>query len=57
MSGFGDFSRYSRIIPEEHQSALQASLKRIPDFLGCLRNHIRPKAGCKEIFLATVRLW
>jgi hypothetical protein len=32
MSGFGDFSRYSRIIPEEHQSALQASLKRIPDF-------------------------
>ena len=32
MSDFGDFSRYSRIIPEEHQSALRSSLKRIPDF-------------------------
>lgn len=32
MSEFGDFSRYSRIIPEEHQPALRSSLKRIPDF-------------------------
>ncbi len=32
MSEFGDFSRYSRIIPEEHQPALKSSLKRIPDF-------------------------
>jgi hypothetical protein len=32
MSGLEDFSRYTRIIAEEHQSALKASLKRIPDF-------------------------
>jgi hypothetical protein len=32
MSDFGDFSRYSRIIPEEHLPALRSSLKRIPDF-------------------------
>ena len=28
----GDFSRYTRIIPEEHQPALQRNLTRIPDF-------------------------
>lgn len=32
MSEVGDFSRYSRIIPEEHQPALKSSLKSIPDF-------------------------
>lgn len=32
MSEFGDFSRHSRVIPEEHQPALRSSLKRIPDY-------------------------
>lgn len=38
MGEIGDFSRYSRIIPEEHQPALQSSLKRIPDFSWLLAN-------------------
>lgn len=32
MSMIGDFSRYTTIIPEEHQPALQRNLTRIPDF-------------------------
>ena len=32
MSYLDDFSRYSRVIPEEHQPALRSSLKKIPDF-------------------------
>jgi len=32
MTMFGDFSRYTTIIPEEHQPALQRNLTRIPDF-------------------------
>ena len=32
MTMFGDFSRYTTIIPEEHQPALQRNLTKIPDF-------------------------
>jgi hypothetical protein len=32
MSELDDFSRYARIIPEEHQPALRGNLKKIPDF-------------------------
>lgn len=32
MSSLDDFSRYARIIPEEHLPALARNLKRIPDF-------------------------
>jgi hypothetical protein len=32
MTDLDDFSRYARIIPEEHQPALRKCLKKIPDF-------------------------
>jgi hypothetical protein len=32
MSELDDFSRYARIIPEEHQPALRKCLRKIPDF-------------------------
>jgi hypothetical protein len=32
MSDLDDFSRYAKIIPEEHQPALRKCLKKIPDF-------------------------
>jgi len=32
MSPLDDFSRYTRIIPEEHLPALERNLRRIPDF-------------------------
>jgi|SRR5258708_3806939 hypothetical protein len=32
MSELDDFSRYARVIPEEHQPALRKNLKKIPDF-------------------------
>jgi hypothetical protein len=32
MSNSNDFSRYANIIPEEYQSALRRSLRKIPDF-------------------------